>query len=71
MSGKEKIEIPEKEENGRPKSIKLFGAKGNNLKRNLDVEFSSWNYDSRNRVSGSGKSSLVKMPHYIQFCLIS
>ena len=38
LNGEEKIEIPAKRRGGNGKSIKIFGAKGNNLK-NVDVEF--------------------------------
>ncbi|MBQ3437905.1 MAG: excinuclease ABC subunit UvrA [Fusobacterium sp.] len=62
LSGKEKIEIPEKRRKWN-KSIKLFGAKGNNLK-NLDVEFPLGIMTVVTGVSGSGKSSLVNATLY-------
>lgn len=58
LVGKEKIEIPLKRREGNGKSIKIFGAKGNNLK-NIDVEFPLGKLICITGVSGGGKSSLV------------
>ena len=62
LSGKEKIEIP-KTRREWTKSIKLYGAKGNNLK-NIDVEFPLEVMTVVTGVSGSGKSSLVNSTLY-------
>ena len=58
LSGKKKIEIPEKRRKGNGKSIKLIGCRENNLK-NIDVEFPLGKFTVVTGVSGSGKSSLV------------
>ncbi len=58
LSGKEKIELPKKVRKGSGKSIKIYGAKENNLK-NIDVEFPLGKFICVTGVSGSGKSSLV------------
>lgn len=62
LSGKEKIEIPKKRRTWN-KSIKLFGAKGNNLK-NIDVEFPLEIMTVVTGVSGSGKSTLINSTLY-------
>ena len=58
LNGEEKIEIPAKRREGNGKSIKIFGARGNNLK-NVDVEFPLGKLICVTGVSGGGKSSLV------------
>lgn len=58
LSGKRKIEVPKSRREGNGKSIKIFGARENNLK-NIDVEFPLGKLISVTGVSGSGKSSLV------------
>lgn len=58
LNGEEKIEIPAKRRGGNGKSIKIFGAKGNNLK-NVDVEFPLGKLICVTGVSGGGKSSLI------------
>ena len=58
LSGKEKIEIPKTRRSGNGKSIKIIGAKENNLK-NVDVEIPLGEFVCVTGVSGSGKSSLI------------
>ena len=58
LSGEQKIETPAERRPGNGKSIKLFGAKGNNLK-NVDVEFPLGKLICITGVSGGGKSSLI------------
>ena len=58
LNGEEKIEIPAKRREGNGKSIKILGAKGNNLK-NVDVEFPLGKLICVTGVSGGGKSSLI------------
>lgn len=58
LNGEEHIEVPVKRREGTGKSIKIFGARGNNLK-NIDVEFPLGKLICVTGVSGGGKSSLV------------
>ena len=58
LNGEERIEIPAKRREGNGLSIRLFGARGNNLK-NVDVEFPLGKLICVTGVSGGGKSSLV------------
>ena len=58
LNGEEKIEVPAKRREGNGKSIKIFGANGNNLK-NVDVEFPLGKLICVTGVSGGGKSSLI------------
>ncbi|QIM65405.1 excinuclease ABC subunit UvrA [Frederiksenia canicola] len=59
LSGREKIEIPQNRTARDPaKSLKLFGASGNNLK-NVDLEIPVGLFTCITGVSGSGKSTLI------------
>ena len=58
LSGKRKIEIPEKRRKSNGKSLVVKKAQENNLKK-IDVEFPLGQFICVTGVSGSGKSSLV------------
>jgi len=58
LSGKKKIEIPEKTRKGNGKHIEITGASGHNLK-NIKVKFPLGTFICVTGVSGSGKSSLI------------
>lgn len=58
LSGKKKIEVPEKRRKGNGKFIEIKGAKQNNLK-NIDVKIPLGELVVVTGVSGSGKSSLI------------
>ena len=58
LNGEERIEVPGKRREGNGKSIRIFGARGNNLK-GVDVEFPLGKLICVTGVSGGGKSSLV------------
>ncbi len=58
LSGKKRIEIPKKRRRSNGRSIKVVGAKENNLK-NVNVKFPLGVFNCVTGVSGSGKSSLV------------
>ncbi len=58
LSGKEKIEIPQKRRKGNGKFLEIKGAKEHNLK-NINVKIPLGKFVCVTGVSGSGKSSLV------------
>ena len=58
LTGRTKIEIPQKRRSGNGKSLVLHNAKGNNLK-SLTVEFPLGMFICVTGVSGSGKSTLI------------
>lgn len=58
LSGEKKIDTPENRRAGNGESIKIFGAKQNNLK-NIDIEIPLGKFVVFTGVSGSGKSTLL------------
>ena len=58
LSGKKKIEVPEKRRSGNGNYLKIVGAAQNNLK-NIDVKIPLGKFVAVTGVSGSGKSSLI------------
>lgn len=58
LSGKRSIEIPKTRRKGNGHSIKIEGARGNNLK-NVDAEFPLGKFVCVTGVSGGGKSTLT------------
>jgi excinuclease ABC subunit A len=58
LSGQKRIAIPLSRRKGSGKSLKLFGATGNNLK-NVDLEIPLGTFTCVTGVSGSGKSTLI------------
>ena len=58
LSGLKKIPVPAKRRKGNGKSLKIIGARENNLK-NIDAEIPLGEFVCITGVSGSGKSSLI------------
>lgn len=58
LNGKDTLKVPAERRVGNGNSIRIFGARGNNLK-NIDVEFPLGKLICVTGVSGGGKSSLV------------
>ena len=65
LTGRKKIEVPEKRRPGNGKFIEIKGASINNLKK-INVKFPLGTLTSVTGVSGSGKSSLVNQTLYLQ-----
>lgn len=65
LSGKRKIEVPEKRRSGNGNILKVIGAAENNLK-NINVSFPLGEFICVTGVSGSGKSSLINEILYKQ-----
>ena len=63
LSGKKRIEIPEKTRKGSGNFLEIIGANGHNLK-NIDVKFPLGTFICVTGVSGSGKSSLISKTLY-------
>ena len=63
LSGRMKIPVPEKRRPGNGKSIRICGARENNLK-NIDVDIPLGKLICVTGVSGSGKSSLINEIFY-------
>lgn len=58
LSGKKQVMVPEKRRKGNGKTVKIVGARQNNLK-NIDVKIPLGKLVCVTGVSGSGKSSLI------------
>ena len=58
LNGKKQITVPKKRRDGNGKSLELFGASGNNLKK-IDFKLKLGTLTCITGVSGSGKSTLI------------
>jgi excinuclease ABC subunit A len=63
LLGESRIEVPKEQRKGNKKSLKLYGAKGHNLK-NVDLEIPLGKFVCITGVSGGGKSSLISNTLY-------
>ncbi len=63
LSGRRRIEIPERRRNGNGAAISIEGARANNLK-NVTVKFPLAKFVCVTGVSGAGKSSLIEQTLY-------
>ena len=68
LSGRKKIPVPAKRRKGNGKSLKIIGARENNLK-NIDAEIPLGEFVCITGVSGSGKSSLIN--EILYKCLVT
>ncbi|MCX6286584.1 MAG: excinuclease ABC subunit UvrA [Bacteroidetes bacterium] len=63
LSGRKKINVPERRREGNGKTLTLFGAQGNNLKT-VDLEIPLGKFICITGLSGSGKSSIINETLY-------
>ena len=63
LSGKKSIEVPKSRRKGNGNELRLFGAKGHNLK-NVNLTIPLGTFTCVTGVSGSGKSSLINYTLY-------
>ena len=63
LSGRKRINIPESRREGNGKTLSLYGAQGNNLKK-VDLDIPLGKFICITGLSGSGKSSLINETLY-------